>query len=124
MFYLIIAYDITSDKRRNKIAKLLKSYGERRQYSLFEARLNREQLSQLKVKLNQLIDETEDTLAMYYLSPENLKKTWRIGHEAIRQHSEPDFVWMGLYGSSTKAAKTTKVCYYRSRRALNRFCTK
>ena len=92
MFYIIIAYDIPSDKRRGKIAKLLKSYGERRQYSLFEARLNKEQLSSLKAKLHKLIDEAEDTLAMYYLSPENLKKTWRIGHEAIRQHSEPDFV--------------------------------
>ena len=75
MFYVIVAYDIPDDKRRSKIATLLKSYGERRQYSLFEARLTREQLSSLKVKLQKLIDNEKDTLALYYLSRENLKKT-------------------------------------------------
>ncbi|MEZ4633357.1 MAG: CRISPR-associated endonuclease Cas2 [Deinococcales bacterium] len=92
MFYLIIAYDTPSDKRRNRMAKLLKGYGERRQYSLFEARLDREQLSSLKNKLKAIVDEGEDILAMYFLSPENLKKTWRVGHEAIQVHQEPDFV--------------------------------
>jgi CRISPR-associated protein Cas2 len=43
MYYLIIAYDSPSDKRRNKMAKKLKTYGERRQYSLFEARVTRDQ---------------------------------------------------------------------------------
>ena len=31
-----VAYDITDDKRRNKVAKILKDFGKRVQYSVFE----------------------------------------------------------------------------------------
>ena len=92
MLYVVIAYDSPSDQRRNKLAKALKAYGERRQYSLFEARLSREQWQRLQGKLAKIVDEAEDTLAVYFLSPENLKRTWRIGHEAIKPVDEPDFV--------------------------------
>ena len=66
MFYLVIAYDTPSDKRRNKIVKVLKRFGERRQYSLFEARVNRDQLATLKRDLAKHADEAEDTLAIYF----------------------------------------------------------
>jgi CRISPR-associated protein Cas2 len=92
MFYLIIAYDTPSDKRRTKIVKALKRYGERRQYSLFEARVNRDQLAALKRELLKAVDEAEDTLAIYFLTPESLERTFRIGHSALKRLEEPDFV--------------------------------
>ena len=92
MFYLIIAYDTPSDKRRNKIVKVLKRFGERRQYSLFEARVNRDQLATLKRDLAKHADEAEDTLAIYFLTPESLARTVRIGHSALKPLEEPDFV--------------------------------
>lgn len=92
MYYLVIAYDSPSDKRRNKMAKLLKSYGERRQYSLFEARVTREQWASLQKELVKLTDESEDTLAVYFLPPEGLSRTFRVGHEALKSLEEPDFV--------------------------------
>jgi CRISPR-associated protein Cas2 len=92
MYYLIIAYDSPSDKRRNKMAKKLKAYGERRQYSLFEARVSRDQWATLKRDLLNIVDEAEDILAVYFLSPEALEKTFRIGHSALKSLSEPDFV--------------------------------
>ena len=90
--YLIIAYDTPSDKRRRELVKVLKRYGERRQYSLFEARVSREQWATLRGKLHAVADEAEDTLAVYFLSPESLKRTWRIGHAEIKPLQEPDFV--------------------------------
>lgn len=90
--YVVIAYDCPSDKRRNRLAKALKGYGERRQYSLFEARLSKEQWQRLKGKLVKIVDEAEDTLAVYFLPPESVERTLRIGHEAIKPVSEPDFV--------------------------------
>lgn len=92
MFYLVIAYDTPSDKRRNKLAKTLKCYGQRRQYSLFEARVSREQWATLKGKLVNLVDEADDTLAVYFLSPESLKRTWRVGHSELKPQHEPDIL--------------------------------
>ena len=36
----LVSYDITSDKRRRKIAKILENYGKRIQYSVFECDLD------------------------------------------------------------------------------------
>ena len=92
MFYLVIAYDTPSDKRRLKMVKLLKRFGERRQYSLFEARVSRDQLATLQTTLVKIADEAEDTLAIYFLTPESLQRTFRIGHSEIKSLKEPDFV--------------------------------
>lgn len=92
MYYLIIAYDTPDDKRRNRMVKVIKRYGERRQYSLFEARVTRVQYASLKRELSLVINEEEDNVAIYFLSPENLKKTWRIGNSEIKPLHEPDFV--------------------------------
>lgn len=60
-FYLV-SYDITDDKRRTRIFKLLRSWGERVQYSVFCCQLNsREKLQladELKTRLNQDEDQT------------------------------------------------------------------
>ena len=40
MFY-VISYDIPDDRRRGQLAKVLKGFGTRVQYSVFEAHLNR-----------------------------------------------------------------------------------
>ncbi|RTI01411.1 CRISPR-associated endonuclease Cas2 [Thermus scotoductus] len=90
--YLVIAYDTPDDRRRARLAKLLKSYGERRQYSVFEARLTREQWAHLKGKLEALVDKEQDVLAVYFLPPEAVQRTWRIGHQGIKRLEEPDIV--------------------------------
>lgn len=90
--YLVIAYDTPDDRRRARLAKALKGFGERRQYSVFEARLTREQWAHLKGKLEQIVDEREDILAVYFLPPEAVDRTWRIGHHGLKSLEEPDFV--------------------------------
>lgn len=90
--YLVIAYDTPSDSRRAKLVRLLKGFGERRQYSVFEARLTREQWAHLKGRLEALVDKTEDVLAVYFLPPEAVGRTWRVGHEGLKRLEDPDFV--------------------------------
>lgn len=92
MLYLVVAYDTPSNKRRNKLVNLLKNYGERRQYSLFELWVNKNQLAKLKLGIQNIVDNSEDTLAIYFLSPEALKRTIRIGHTELKPTEEPDFV--------------------------------
>jgi CRISPR-associated protein Cas2 len=43
--YLVVSYDIHDDKRRNRIHKVLKNFGERIQFSVFECDLTKDQLS-------------------------------------------------------------------------------
>ncbi|WP_413788321.1 CRISPR-associated endonuclease Cas2 [Thermus tengchongensis] len=88
----MIAYDTPDDRRRAKMAKVLKGFGERRQYSVFEARLTREQWAHLKGKLEQIVDREADILAVYFLPPEAVERTWRIGHQGLKSLEEPDFV--------------------------------
>ena len=92
MYYLVIAYDTPSNKRRSRLVRLLKNYGERRQYSLFELRVNKNQLAKLKLGIQNIVDNSDDTLAIYFLPPEALKRTIRIGHSELKPTEEPDFV--------------------------------
>ncbi len=64
----VIAYDIPNDKRRRKIAKLLEGYGQRVQFSVFEARLTPKQLQQLGDRLRRRLKLNEDHIRIYPLS--------------------------------------------------------
>ena len=66
MFY-VISYDIPDDRRRNQLAKVLKGFGTRVQYSVFEAHLNRRQYEQLKRAVEPLLDPSEDSIRYYAL---------------------------------------------------------
>lgn len=52
--YIIISYDIKDDKKRTKIHKILKSYGEWVQYSIFECELTETQYAKLRHRLSKL----------------------------------------------------------------------
>ena len=66
MFY-VISYDIPDDRRRNQLAKTLKGFGTRVQYSVFEAHLNRREYQELKRAVERIIDPSEDSVRYYRL---------------------------------------------------------
>jgi CRISPR-associated protein Cas2 len=63
----IIAYDVTNDKRREKVSTLLEDYGTRVNYSVFECELEREEFERLREQLAELIDDAEDRIVFYRL---------------------------------------------------------
>lgn len=65
--YLLITYDITSDKKRRKIDKILSSYGVRVNYSVFEVEIRRHLLPTLREKLAAQMDE-RDSVRLYFLN--------------------------------------------------------
>ena len=67
-----IAFDITDNKRRYQVNKVLLRYGTRVQKSVFEAHITQKQLETIKQKLWQVIDPTTDSLRYY-----NLGDVWR-----------------------------------------------
>lgn len=63
-----VAYDIPHDGRRVKVANVLKSYGERVQYSVFECWVSKAELSTLQDRLEGKIERAEDSIRIYALA--------------------------------------------------------
>ncbi len=62
------------DKRRTKVMKLLKGYGTRVQYSVFECLLSRDELAKLGRDLRALIDVNTDSVRCYRLDSEAVQQ--------------------------------------------------
>jgi len=62
-----ICYDVTSTRRRAKLAKVLKGYGRRVQRSVFECRLGEQDFGKLKERLARLGLAETDLLRYYPL---------------------------------------------------------
>ena len=76
----IISYDISKDKVRNKIAKLMEGYGRRVQYSVFECDLSKKQYTELYGKLAVLMEsEEEGNIRIYDICANCSRKLAVIG---------------------------------------------
>lgn len=67
--YIAISYDIPEDKRRTKIHKILKSYGQWMQYSVFECNLTETQYAKLRSRLNKLNERHRRKRTVYHFAP-------------------------------------------------------
>ncbi len=79
MMFYIVAYDIPSDKRRQKVANLLEGYGKRVQYSVFECVLTQAKYNELHQRLKRKIELTEDNVRFYPLSRHTLNQVEILG---------------------------------------------
>lgn len=66
MFY-IVSYDIKDDRRRNRIAKIMESFGDRVQYSVFECNMEDAELARMQKRLEKNFDNKEDKIRIYRL---------------------------------------------------------
>ena len=78
MFYAV-AYDITNDRRRNAVAKILLDFGTRIQYSIFECNTDRRAYLRLQDRLQDAINPKEDTVVFYHLCRSCEKAIERVG---------------------------------------------
>lgn len=67
--FVVICYDIPDNRRRTRVHKALKSFGENVQKSVFEASLNRAQLEQMRQTVQPLL-QAPDRLRCYTLCRE------------------------------------------------------
>jgi CRISPR-associated protein Cas2 len=65
--FTIISYDVVEDKRRTKVMKLLKGYGTRVQYSVFELDLDAQEFATIGREIRALIDLNTDSVRCYRL---------------------------------------------------------
>lgn len=64
---VVVSYDISSDRRRTKVANLLANILTRVQYSVFEGDVPPEVLERWVGKAARLLDEETDSLRVYHL---------------------------------------------------------
>ena len=63
----IVAYDISSVRRRTRLAAYLQGWGYRRQESVFQLRLEADDLSAVCAHIEGIISETDDVVHVYPL---------------------------------------------------------
>lgn len=79
MLYLI-SYDIEDNRERTKLARILGSYGNRVQFSVFECELDAQELKELVKKVRSRIKLSEtDSIRTYSLCEKDEKKTIYLG---------------------------------------------
>ncbi|WP_457642552.1 CRISPR-associated endonuclease Cas2 [Persephonella sp.] len=74
----IVCYDVSDNKKRNKLSKLLKAYGIRTQRSLFEVECDENVVKSLLKEVEQVIDPI-DKFFIYPVERRNIKKIKRLG---------------------------------------------
>lgn len=75
----IVAYDISDNKRRTKVHRILCGYGMWTQYSLFECWLTRRQLIELQAKLGKWLRPEQDSVRLYALCAGCVERVITIG---------------------------------------------
>lgn len=88
---VLILYDIAHPKRLNKVAKVILDYGERVQYSIFEAEVGKRQFKKMKERILKIIDEEKDGVKFFILCERCKFDVEFLGRKESRK-VEVDFV--------------------------------
>ncbi len=67
--HYVVAYDISDDKRRDKVFKTLLGFGDHAQYSVFFCELNQEELVRMRTRLRSFLHHGEDQVIIVELGP-------------------------------------------------------
>jgi CRISPR-associated protein Cas2 len=76
--FYVVAYDISSDRRRTKVHKTLSGFGQWTQFSLFECYLTEKEHLTLQAKLEKVLEE-KDHVRLYPLCKNCLQKIETTG---------------------------------------------
>jgi len=76
--FVVVSYDIVSDRRRRKVMKALEGFGKRVQYSVFECLLTAAQIADLQRKLKKLAGK-DDSVRFYFIGAEDVKRIVLLG---------------------------------------------
>ncbi len=79
--HYIIAYDVSNDKRRKKLADLFEGYGVRVNYSVFECELSQTQLERIlyEIDARRLINKKNDSIRFYHIHRSSLSRSFELG---------------------------------------------
>jgi len=81
--FVVVAYDVSDDKRRLKIAKILEGCGVRKNFSVFECMLSESEVKSMQKKVNKLADSKSDCILYYYLCKACVEKREVVGRQPV-----------------------------------------
>lgn len=85
--FVLIAYDVSSTRRRNKVAKILTDHGERVNLSVFECEFKRsEEFKSLKAEIKKAIKPRKDHIRYYPICRDCRSKISVQGYGIVRSH--------------------------------------
>lgn len=87
---MVIAYDVSDDRRRTRVAEALQAYGERVQYSVFVVDGRSAQFVRLERRLEFLIDPDQDSVLMCLLGPKESATRERMRYLGVRRRITGD----------------------------------
>ena len=80
--FVVVSYDIKDNRRRTRVHKTLKNYGQWMQYSVFECRIDKSAYLRLRARLEDVIDlQDGDSVRFYFLCEEDARRIERLGGE-------------------------------------------
>lgn len=82
---VLIAYDVTDDRRRNHLANILGKYGDRVQYSVFVVDATPAKMIRLRVQITRTIDHSRDSLLLCDLGPVDALSPRQFEFEGYRR---------------------------------------
>ncbi len=88
--YVLISYDISDDNVRTRLAKRLKDYGRRAQFSVFEAEITQAEMTKLKRQLARVKLGERDSIRLYTLCAACTGKVTIWGRGEITE--DPDYL--------------------------------
>jgi CRISPR-associated protein Cas2 len=89
--FVVVAYDVSDDKRRTRLHKKLKAYGLAVQYSVFECLLNRDQIKQMKKMIQDHVKTTAGDRVRYYCLCESCRARIQATDGVARQDAPAVF---------------------------------
>lgn len=84
----VISFDITSNKTRTKVVKILLEYGYRVQKSVFEGYISKEAIHECQRKIDTIINQEKDSVRIYPLCKECEEKAVIKGTGTIIEKTE------------------------------------
>ncbi len=85
---VMISYDVVDDKKRLKLMKFLKDYGERVQKSVFECNLSPELYKVVKSEVEEIINDRKDRVRYYKICKGCVEKIEISGWGEVTEDEE------------------------------------
>lgn len=76
---VVVAYDVTDNKRRLKVATFLEGYGRRVQKSVFECFISLREMRKLQAQLLTRVQLPEDNVRLYWINADAMPRTLTLG---------------------------------------------
>jgi CRISPR-associated protein Cas2 len=86
--FVMISYDVVDDKKRLKLMKFLKDYGERIQKSVFECNLSAKTYEQVKTGVEEIINKRKDRVRYYKICKGCVDKVEIYGWGEVTEEEE------------------------------------